>query len=192
MPILSGCCFCLDLRVGSLIIGVLNLINALINSLMFAILTIMMVFMNAGAKQTLREHDAAVFNEDEDYPAVQENEKQILEIIIAHIDLVTIALYILLGVSLLCVITSSMLIHGVRNKRRGLLLPFIVQEVINIIVFIGLMIGALVGLGTHYIIVSGVMGVVGGMLIHIYCMLVIISQYQALGLIRMHEEISMK
>ncbi|XP_069982705.1 uncharacterized protein [Penaeus vannamei] len=107
-------------------------------------------------------------------------------------EAVKLALYILLGVSLLCVVTSSMLIHGVRRKRRGLLLPYIVQEVINIIIFIVLIIGTLVIVGTHQIIVSAVVGVIGGILIHLYFMLVVISQYQALGLIRMHEEISMK
>lgn len=78
------------------------------------------------------------------------------------------------------------------QKRRGLLLPYIVQEVINIIIFIALTIGALVILGTHRVVVSSVIGVIVGLFVHLYFMLVVISQYQALGLIRMHEEISMK
>nr|XP_027237946.1 uncharacterized protein LOC113829059 [Penaeus vannamei] len=189
MPILSGCCFCFDLKVGSTIIGALNLIGALVNSIMFAILLVMVALFGAGTRKALED---PVFNEDDDYADVKEEQKQAIELVLEHMEAVKLALYILLGVSLLCVVTSSMLIHGVRRKRRGLLLPYIVQEVINIIIFIVLIIGTLVIVGTHQIIVSAVVGVIGGILIHLYFMLVVISQYQALGLIRMHEEIIFK
>ncbi|XP_047468648.1 uncharacterized protein LOC125024917 [Penaeus chinensis] len=158
------------------------------NSIVFAILLVMVALFDAGAKKSLDP----VFTEDDDYADIREEQKQITEVVLDHMDAVKLALYILLGVSLMCVVTSSMLIHGVRRKRRGLLLPYIVQEVINILVFLALIIGTLVILGTHRIIVSSVLGVVVGLLMHLYFMLVVISQYQALGLIRMHEEISMK
>ncbi|XP_042882201.1 uncharacterized protein LOC122259473 isoform X2 [Penaeus japonicus] len=164
-------------------------IGALMNSIMFAILLVMVALFGAGTRKVLED---PAFLEDDDYADVKEEQKQILELVLDHMDAVKLALYILLGISLLCVVTSSMLIHGVRRKRRGLLLPYIVQEVINIIVFIALIIGTFVILGTHKVVVSSMIGVIGGILIHLYFMLVVISQYQALGLIRMHEEISMK
>ena len=81
---------------------------------------------------------------------------------------------------------------SILQDRRGLLLPFIVQEMMNIIILIALSVTVLVLFGALNVIIGLVMSVLCGCLIKLYLLLVVISQYQALGLIRMHEEISMK
>jgi len=85
-----------------------------------------------------------------------------------------------------------MLIHGVKNDRRGLLLPYLCQEAFNIIVFFALFIWILVTFGTDIRVVGTALSMLGAVVLHIYFALVVFSQYQALGLIRMHEEHSMK
>lgn len=72
------------------------------------------------------------------------------------------------------------------------MLPFIIQEVLNIVIFIALDISVAVLFGFAEILLVIVLTVGGGCIIEIYLLLVVISQYQALGLLRMHEEISMK
>ena len=66
------------------------------------------------------------------------------------------------------------------------------QQVVNIVVFVALDITVLVIFGAHKIIISSVLSMLVGCLFQLYLVLVVVSQYQALGLIRMHEEISMK
>lgn len=130
---------------------------------------------------------------DDDYADVNEgNPIPIFELVQAHITGVTIALYIVLALCILSVITSSMLIHGVKHNRRGLLTPFLIQEIVNVIVLAALIIWSLVIFEGHETVVYSALGTTAFLGLHVYFALVIFSQYQALGLIRMHEEISMK
>lgn len=200
MPMLSNCCFCLDLRVGCLIIGVLNLLNSIVMTLTFAILAVMLVLTQTGAKAAndgsfkdllagLPGNASELFD---DYADVADNDKAAMELVMENLDVVKNVVLALLAVSVLLLIASSCLIHGVRNKRRGMLVPYMIQELINIAVFLGLIIINHVYLGSHEVAIYFSLSVGGGLLIHLYFLLVVISQYQALGLIRMHEEISMK
>ncbi|XP_063848297.1 uncharacterized protein LOC135093233 [Scylla paramamosain] len=193
MPILGSCCICLDLKVGTKIIGILNLIGAIFSSLSMAISLVMVMFLDAGVStaKAVNEIHRSRMNDD-DYMDTQDQPKQIMELVQEHLSYVKIALYVMLALALLLIITSSMLIHGVRRDRRGLLLPFIVQQLVNIVVFVGLDIAVLVLFGAHKVIIGSVLSMLVGCLIQLYLVLVVVSQYQALGLIRMHEEISMK
>lgn len=194
MPILGSCCGCLDLKVGTKIIGIINLIGAILTTLSMTGLLLMMMLVDVGvsASKSIHESHRSSLDPDDDYVDAHDHAQTMFELLQANITYVNIALYIMLGLAVLMIITSSMLIHGVRTDRRGLLLPFIVQEVVNIIVFIAIDIAVLVLFGAQEAIIGMVLSVVGGCLIQIYLLLVVISQYQALGLIRMHEEISMK
>lgn len=196
MPILSGCCFFFDLKVGTKIIGVLNLIGALVNTLTLAGTLVMFVIMGLGAdsvNKLSKAFEEKVDDYEDEYVDVREEQgPNIMEIFLDHISTVIIFLYILLAVCILMVITSSMLIHGVKNDRRGLLLPYLCQEAFNIIVFFTLFIWILVIFGTDIRVVGTALSMLGAVLLHIYFALVVFSQYQALGLIRMHEEHSMK
>ncbi|KAK7071675.1 hypothetical protein SK128_027433 [Halocaridina rubra] len=170
-------------------------ITSLISSLALAGIVVMFTLLGIGTNTLKAVHnqlDQQPPSEDDDYTDVREEAKNILEMVMDHIETVKIVLYILLGLVLLCVITSSMLIHGVRRNRRGLLVPYIFQEILNVIALVAISIWGLVIFGTQYQIVSSVIGLFIGAFIHCYFALVVFSQYQALGLIRMHEEISMK
>lgn len=194
MPILGGCCFCLDLKVGTKIIGVLKLISALMNSIIFAVLLVMLVFLQVGvdtAKVTATSKTTSVPSSQDDMTdesAVEQMQKLMQE----HIGTVKIVLYVLLALAVVHVITSSMLIHGIRRNRRGLLLPYLVQETVALVVHIALIIAPLIVIGTMNVVVYSVLCIAVGVVVQVYFMLVVISQYQALGLIQMHEEISMK
>lgn len=194
MPILGSCCICLDLKVGTKVIGILNLIGAIFSSISTAISLVMVLFLDVGVStaKTLHEIHRSRINEEDDYMDTQDQPKQIMELVQEHISYVKIALYVVLALTLLLIITSSMLIHGVRTDRRGLLLPFIVQQLVNIMVFVTLDIAVLVIFGAHRVVIGSVLSMLVGCLIQLYLVLVVVSQYQALGLIRMHEEISMK
>jgi len=194
MPILSGCCFCFDLKVGTKFIGVLKLISALMNSIMFAGLLVMLVIMQVGASTAREMHKTSTSpSVDDDYENLNlEMDESAFELMQQHIGMVKLALYVLLGLAVLLIITSSMLIHGVRRNRRGLLIPYMIQESVALLVYIALAIAPLIAIGTYNPIVYFTLSVTGGILIHVYFLLVVFSQYQALGLIRMHEEISMK
>ncbi|KAG0720770.1 hypothetical protein GWK47_047818 [Chionoecetes opilio] len=155
----------------------------------------MMTLVDVGvqtAKHLEESHRSSLDEKSNDYMDTQDQPKNMFELIQEHMDYVRIALYIMLVLSLLTVITTSMLIHGVRRDRRGLLLPFMVQEVVNIIIFVAMDVTLLVLFGAQEAILGMVFSVLGGVLLQLYLLVVVISQYQALGLIRMHEEISMK
>ncbi|XP_071527344.1 uncharacterized protein [Panulirus ornatus] len=193
MPILSSCCFCLDLRVGTKIIGALKLIGSLMSCIMCACTLVLLMFVGVGIEETRKSRPTPdPLEADDDYIDIREQQENALEWLKDHIDMIKILLYIFLGLSLLLVITTSMLIHGVRRNRQGLLLPFIVQESIMLVVYVLLIILSLVSLGSKMPIIYCDITFVVSFVVDLYFLLVVISQYQALGLIRMHEEISMK
>ncbi|KAK3885705.1 hypothetical protein Pcinc_010091 [Petrolisthes cinctipes] len=196
MPLLGNCCFFIDLKVGTKIIGSLKLIAAIINTIVLIGILLMLIVMGIGvdaAKETHRISATTSSSFDDDYENINEDLSQSdFELIQQNIGLVKAVLYVLLAMYTVLIITASMLIHGVRTNRRNLLLPYIVQEVISLLIFIGIAIAPLIAIGTFRIIVYFSLCVLGGIFIHIYFLLVVISQYQALGLIRMHEEMSMK
>ena len=182
MPILSNCCFCIDLKFGTKIIGILHLIVGLINSFIFAHAT----FILAGnGKDDVKSLNGGQLPPD--------YEDDIMEITKDLISIVSIIVYVIFAVCLLTVINSSMLIHGVRRNRRGLLVPYIFQEFIRIIVISSVIIWIIVVFRAQGPIIGTVLGLLTCLIIDIYFVLVVISQYQALGLIRTHEEeMSMK
>nr|XP_045608838.1 uncharacterized protein LOC123764771 isoform X2 [Procambarus clarkii] len=169
-------------------------IGALLNSLMLAVVLVILSLLSSGTNSvtSLEPSPRPIYSDDDDYADLQEEAKNVLEIFRENIDLAKIVIYILFGTALLLVITSSMLIHGVRRNRRGLLVPFIIHDMINVIIFFGFAVVVLVVFGTHTVIISSAISIFAAILIQIYFLLVVISQYQALGLLRMHEEISMK
>lgn len=72
------------------------------------------------------------------------------------------------------------------------MIPYIVQEIFNIIILLALAISVAVIFGAPELLLGIILGAAGGCILNLYFLLVVISQYQALGLLRMHEEISMK
>ncbi|XP_042215113.1 uncharacterized protein LOC121861445 [Homarus americanus] len=200
MPVLSGCCFIFDLKVGTKIIGILSLIGALLNSLTFAGVAVMLVFIGTATDSASQLHHFANtelhgshLNEDDEYTdSWEEQVEGILELIKAHIQMVQILVYLMLAIALVQIVTSSMLIHGVKHSRRGLLLPYLVITTIGILLCIIMGIVMFAVLGNASMIVSSAASMLVGAGLQVYFMLVVFSQYQALGLIRMHEDMSMK
>ncbi|KAG7172661.1 hypothetical protein Hamer_G006878, partial [Homarus americanus] len=164
-------------------------IGALLNSLTFAGVAVMLVFIGTATDSASQLHHFANtelhgshLNEDDEYTdSWEEQVEGILELIKAHIQM-----------ALVQIVTSSMLIHGVKHSRRGLLLPYLVITTIGILLCIIMGIVMFAVLGNASMIVSSAASMLVGAGLQVYFMLVVFSQYQALGLIRMHEDMSMK
>ena len=192
MPILSNCCFCIDLKFGTKIIGILHLIVGLINSFIFARVTFILAGNGKDDVKSLNGGQLPPDYED-DIMEITNYVGDIMEITKYLISIVSIIVYVIFAVCLLTVINSSMLIHGVRRNRRGLFVPYIFQEFITMIVIASLSIWIIVVFRAQGPIIGTVLGLLTWVIIDIYFVLVVISQYQALGLIRTHEEeMSMK
>ncbi|KAK4323859.1 hypothetical protein Pmani_005498 [Petrolisthes manimaculis] len=116
MPLLGNCCFFIDLKVGTKIIGALKLIAAIIN-------TIVLI----GDPVDVGGYGYMEWMQPRKPIASQPPLPQPRR-----------CLYVLLALYSALIITASMLIHGVRTNRRNLLLPYIVQEVISLFIFIGI------------------------------------------------------
>merc|ERR1711976_382774 len=81
-----------------------------------------------------RQLEASLDGLDDDYTNerdIARQQQDVLKMVMEHSETVLIVLYVFLGLAILKIITTSMLIHGTKNDRRGLLIPFCIQETIN-------------------------------------------------------------
>lgn len=205
MPILGNCCFFLDLKVGTHIIGALCLISAIMNTLTFVMPAVAIGLISGGTDEVHTAVHKEVnkpfdFGDDDDYAdanevaqANLEGTAEIMDTIKNHVDTVKVVCYCLLFFSLFCLIAASMLIHGVKRNRRGLLLPWIVLECVKTLLFFIAPITLLALFGGNEVIIYTSLSFFVAIGLEVYFILVVISQYQALGIIRMHnDEINMK
>jgi len=199
MPILKNCCVFIDLKVGTMIIGVLTLITALINTLSWAIVCVMMTWLQAGTSLATSVAKAAPVDaygsKDDDYTDSTEYKQAnkdasvaVMEFVHMHVSLANGLCYFFLVLALVLVIVDSMLIHGVKNNRRGLLFPFIIAEAVKTVILLIVAITLLSLFSGVETIVYMAISLFVGVGVEIYFILVVVSQYQALGIIRMHDE----
>lgn len=210
MPILGGC-LCFDLPTGTKFIGVIYLLAAIINALALAFVNLMLWAMNILPQlltllnDSIKEQETHNSKHDDfsgegsDYPdytnSSSTNTEQLKEIVNAleyySYGLMVLCL-VLLALAILSIVSSSMLIHGVRKSRRGLLVPWILQEFIHILLALTLAVLMFVLFGAQSMSWTVVVPIILCCFIEVFFIIVVISQYQALGLIRMHDEMCMK
>jgi len=219
MPVLGGC-LCFDLPTGSKIIGGIYLFFALVSFLALAIVNLMIKAFDAldpiiallkgllvgnpdtnpelaslGRISLTSDSDGGLPNfkvKSEDQKQREEELEAMLDMIDSYKEMFQTIFLVLLILSLLSIITSSLLIHGVRKARRGLLVPWMLQEIVHFVVGILLVAFVFVLLGSVKAAWVSVLPNLLILIIQIFFFVVVLSQFQALGLIRMHDEMCMK
>ncbi|KAK8396654.1 hypothetical protein O3P69_004970 [Scylla paramamosain] len=160
MTLLKKCCGC-DLRIGSLIIGVISFLLIGVGQLIMAIYCLLNI---KETRKRLKFNNAVTFgivDPDSDAAAY-------------------IFFAILLLVACIYIISSLVLIHGVRTKRRFLLLPWVFFTFLNMVMaFSG---GILALINSHGYALPIVVGciVLVISIIWIYFTCVVFSFFQAL------------
>merc|ERR550519_628330 len=101
-----------------------------------------------------------------------------MEFVKLHLSLATGLCYFFLALSLVPVVVDSMLIHGVKNNRRGLLFPFIIAESVKSVLLLILAITLLSLFGGIETIIYMAISFFVGVGLEIYFILVVVSQYQ--------------
>ncbi|CAL4067483.1 unnamed protein product, partial [Meganyctiphanes norvegica] len=164
MPILGNCCLCLDLKVGTTIIGVICLISSIMNTLTWGITSVMVGFIRASTEASdidrelsqmdkdlsdldktltkLNEFDFSSFGDDDDdyadagdvLAANVDDMQQLVKYFSAAMGSVAYICYFLFAYSLLLLIVASMLIHGIKRNRRALLTPWIALEILKTLI----------------------------------------------------------
>merc|ERR1719239_879430 len=122
----------------------------------------------------------------------EEQMKQVIQAIDDYKPFFEIFFIVLLVVAFLSIVTSSMLIHGIRKARRGLLVPWCCQEVVHILLTLVIIVFDFVILGVTKAAWMSVIPSFVILILQFFFFLVVVSQFQALGLIRMHDEMCMK
>lgn len=198
MPILGGC-LCFDLPTGTKIIGGIYIFMSILCTLLLSIINIAVWGMGMIPKlmEMLDEifdkgGDDSMEKEDPTAKEYREQMRALVDLARKYIDGFQILLLVWLVLAILSLITSSMLIHGVRRRCRGYLLPWVIQEIVHIVLSISLMVFVFVIAGAIQWSWMVALPVVLGVGLSIFFILVVISQYQALELIRMQDEICMK
>jgi len=197
MPILGGC-LCLDLPTGVKIIGAIYIVAGLIN--FFGLAFINLVLWPLGMADEVIKMLKELMKENQDATneivnafsnTTTSHTKKLddfLEDIANHTDTAKIVFLILLVLAFLSVVTSSMLVHGVRRRRRGMLVPWLAQEVLHMVVGVAIIVLVFMLLGSiqEAWVFNAQMFVC--ILFQVFFFVVVVSQFQALGLIRMHED----
>jgi len=202
MPILGGC-LCFDLPTGVKIIGAIYIIFGL--AYFFGLAFINLLLWPLGMADEVIKMIKEILSDSQSHAnelaSALTNEtnqhindfNQMLDNIASHIDTAKVFFLILLVLSFLSIITSSMLVHGIRRRRRGLLLPWLGQEVIHMLVALTIVVFVFVVLGSIQEAWVFNAQVFVCFLLEVFFFIVVLSQYQALGLIRMHnDEMCMK
>ncbi|XP_076061035.1 uncharacterized protein LOC143036921 [Oratosquilla oratoria] len=162
MPLLKKCCCCCcDLRQGSLFIGIISL---LLIGIVEAVVAIYCLLNVEEAKKRVKFDNTVTFG------IIDENSDVAAFIFFS----------ILLLVAVIYIIVCLVLIHGVRNKRRFLMLPWIFFTFLNMVMaFSG---GILTLINSHGhtgpIIVGVIVLFISGTWIYFTC--VVFSFFQAL------------
>jgi len=195
MPILGGC-ICFDLPTGCKFIGTLYTIVAVINTLAMAVVTAL-VFLLSNASKTVEEGLQVVVSTIKSWKTKSNGtESAKIEDFSQDsnlVDYVQILVVVLLVTAFLSIVTSSMLISGTNKRRRFMLLPWVVQEVLHMIFGIAYVVAAFYALSDtgkiQWYFTTPVFVTMG---LQIYFILVVISQFQALGMLSLQDEMMMK
>lgn len=203
MAILGGC-LCFDLPTGCKIIGVLYLVVAILNFIALGFVNLglwVFHFIIDAVKEALKtqsefagmtlkvKEDSSIFAGDEMIGASDDGKTITIntddEMIDKYIFIIKIVFLVFLILSFLSIVTSSMLIRAVKTARRGLLMPWVIQEVIHILVGVACIVGLLVSIQAVWV---WCVPFLVSLVFQVFFMVVVISQYQALGLLRMHDD----
>lgn len=177
---------------------ILNLIGFFFSLICFTIYVILKealteTFINM-VRESLQRYESNTTRDE--YDEMEKRSESIIDFIQEHGETVKILLLIAVCQQLIDVIFSSCLIHGIRRNRRGLLVPWIITHSIYVVIELFILVLYIVLLAYvsqfYGAILPSIAMLLVWMALHIYCILVVISQFQALGLIRMHDEMSMK
>ncbi|KAL7642526.1 UNVERIFIED_CONTAM: hypothetical protein RMT77_007087 [Armadillidium vulgare] len=159
MPLLKNCCSsCVDLRQGSFIIGVVSL---LLIGVLETVVAIYCLFNVEEAKKRIKFENALFIDPESDAAAY-------------------VFFSILLLVAIIYIIVCIVLIHGVRYKRRFLLMPWVFFTFMNMIMAIA---GGILSLiNSHGYALPIIVGVITLVIaaIWIYFTCVVFSFFQAL------------
>jgi len=157
IPIVDKFFFCLELKTGTIIVGVLNLIGAIILAIVAAFgLTAVSVaasgVLGGDVDSQLRE---AYRKQGLEYSGSQGQGAQV--VVGAAMAWFIAVLAITLIICILYVVIASLLIHGARKEKPGLLMPWLCLTVFSLVWNIIQLIGNFVGGRWNY----GLSGVVG-------------------------------
>lgn len=202
MPILGGC-LCFDLPTGCKIIGVLYLIGSIFNTLTLLIINCLVWLLDFAAtfaalaadqmkddSTELKFGDTTIdtgsigFGNDRNDEAAEAVKKGTFAVKIVFLCLLILAI--------LAIVTSSCLIHGVKRQRRGLLLPWMMHECLHMLINLSIIITIFVFLGAikhAWILASPFFGT---FFIGLFFFTVVLSQFQALGMLQLHDDMMMK
>ncbi|CAL4067407.1 unnamed protein product, partial [Meganyctiphanes norvegica] len=161
MPILKRCCCCLDLRAGSLVIGLVSLLFIGVLEIIVGIYSLL----------NLEEAKKRVKFTNTDWLGILDEGSDIAAIVFFSIVILVATIYI---------IVCILMIIGVRNKRRFLLLPWIFFTFMNMLMaFSG---GILALINSHgyalHIIVGFILLSISSLWIYFTC--IVFSFFQAL------------
>jgi len=145
--VLEKACFCMSLKTGTILLGVLNLIGSIIGACASLGILIFWVWYGEASNQSmkelqgltdqLRELNNQLGGEDKGEPEAPPN---------AHSHL--IIWYVVTGtIFLICalyIIIASLLIHGARKGRPGMLIPWLIHTTISMVLEIAVVIKYLV------------------------------------------------
>eukprot|EP00092_Neocalanus_flemingeri_P025004 GFUD01027116.1.p1 GENE.GFUD01027116.1~~GFUD01027116.1.p1 ORF type:complete len:177 (+),score=20.52 GFUD01027116.1:77-607(+) len=130
VPIVGECCLCFDLKTGTIILGVLNLIVCVIGAILSIGLVIRWAVFVGDGDVIMKENGVAV------NPGL--------------VEAVGIVLYITTSVIfIVCVfyiVIASLLIHGARTGRPGFLTPWLVLTAVSMALQLVNVVGGLIAL----------------------------------------------
>jgi len=154
MPILDHCiCGVLDLRRGSLIIGVFTIIHSIM-----AIISTIYCLIKGPESFIYRKKYAS-----------------------AHTDeILYTVLWLLLLISFVYMAVCALLIHGVRKERKGFLVPWIIHSVLQVVFGMFAAIFLFVASTLHWELVLLAIFLIPFTICWSYAILVVISYFQAL------------
>merc|ERR1712055_741851 len=120
LPTVEKCCACLELKTGTLILGVINLVGSIILAIISAVGLAGSAVLASGALDQYIDKDSRM--DSESRAAV--NTAATFGIVVTSIMLIIYILY---------VVVASMLIHGARKEKPGLMMPWIVLTIVYLI-----------------------------------------------------------
>lgn len=134
-------CCCIELRIGSLIIGIFSLLGSIIN-----ILTWVSGIRAFQLQQLLYQLY--------DFDQCDDQCQNFVRMLIVWVAIVVLAL------DGLHVIMCSLLIHGIRKERPGLFLPYLSWQITRLVISLGLFIALVIVFRTHIVLILSFLAVI--------------------------------
>jgi len=123
IPTVEKFCLCLELKTGTIILGVLNLIGCIIGAIVTIAMIVGMAF--------LTDHVSGVLKDDQVNQMFQESGFGVAAQGAGIVVWITIIVLFLICV--FYIVIASLLIHGARTGRHGLLAPWLVLTGISMV-----------------------------------------------------------